>query len=175
MNNPSLDVDVAIVGAGIVGTSCAYFLSQAGLRACVIDRGGVAAGASGSGEGNILVSDKLPGPELELAKLGVRLWSKLAAELEDDIEYEPKGGIIVAESAGQLERLLATAAEFERAGVAVDRLDPAALHDAEPHLAPGLPGGVFFPEDAQIQPMRACAALMRAAEKRGAAFLHHQP
>ena len=51
--------DVVVVGAGIVGACCAYELARAGLSVCVVDRGGVASGTTGAGEGNILVSDKV--------------------------------------------------------------------------------------------------------------------
>ena len=54
--------DVVVVGAGIVGAACAYELARAGLGVHVIDRGAVASGTTGSGEGNVLLSDKLPGP-----------------------------------------------------------------------------------------------------------------
>ena len=41
---------------------------------------GPAAGTSSAGEGNVLVSDKVPGPDLALALRGVELWRELAGE-----------------------------------------------------------------------------------------------
>jgi glycine/D-amino acid oxidase-like deaminating enzyme len=61
--------DAVVIGAGIVGAACAHYLATAGLRVLVVDRGQVAGGTTGAGEGNILVSDKEPGPELDLALL----------------------------------------------------------------------------------------------------------
>ncbi len=61
--------DVVVIGAGAVGAACAYYLAEAGLSVTVLDRGSVASGTTGAGEGNILVSDKQPGAELELALL----------------------------------------------------------------------------------------------------------
>ena len=63
MKNP----DAIVIGAGIVGATCALALSGAGLRVLILDRGSIASGTTSAGEGNILVSDKEPGPELELA------------------------------------------------------------------------------------------------------------
>lgn len=57
----------------------------------------MAGGTTGAGEGNILVSDKPPGPELDLALLSTRLWRDLAGEpfaLAEAIEFEPKGGLV---------------------------------------------------------------------------------
>ncbi|MDT7673671.1 MAG: D-hydroxyproline dehydrogenase subunit beta, partial [Pseudonocardiales bacterium] len=56
--------DAVVIGAGIVGAACSYYLVRAGLSVAVVERGAVAAGTTGAGEGNILVSDKAPGPEL---------------------------------------------------------------------------------------------------------------
>ena len=56
--------DAVIIGAGIVGAATAAALAATGRRVCVIDRGGPFAGTTGAGEGNILVSDHLPGPGL---------------------------------------------------------------------------------------------------------------
>lgn len=54
-----------------------------------------AGGTTGDGEGNLLLSDKEPGPELELALLSAQLWRELADELPPEIEYESKGGLVV--------------------------------------------------------------------------------
>src|ERR1700733_16016685 len=88
--------DVVVVGAGILGAACSSFLARGGLRVAVVERGTVASGTTGAGEGNILVSDKEPGPELELAQLSHRLWRELAGDLGPGAELEPKGGLGVA-------------------------------------------------------------------------------
>ena len=51
-------VDVVVIGAGVVGACCARACAEAGLSVIVVDRGAVAGGTTGGGEGNILVSDK---------------------------------------------------------------------------------------------------------------------
>jgi glycine/D-amino acid oxidase-like deaminating enzyme len=166
--------DVVVIGAGIVGAACCYYLARAGLRVAVVERGAVAAGTTGAGEGNILVSDKEPGPELELAQLSVRLWRQLADELGPDAELEPKGGLVVA--AGPEERRLLDefAATQAAAGVEVLYVGPAGLRDLEPHLADGLAGGVLYPEDMQVQPMMAAALMLRAARDLGAELRLHE-
>ncbi len=165
--------DAVVIGAGIVGSSCGYFLAREGLRVCIVDRGGVAGGTSSSGEGNILVSDKVPGPELELAQLGCALWSELARELCDDFEYEGKGGIVVAESDTDLSALQESVDRLRACGVIASMLDRQQLHEAEPYLAEDVAGGAYFPQDAQVQPMQACTALIGAAQSLGAVVLDH--
>lgn len=158
--------DVIVVGAGVVGAACAYYAAGAGLRVTVIDRGPVAGGTTGAGEGNLLVSDKEPGPELELALLSARLWTELAGLLPPQTEYEPKGGLVVASDEAGMAALRQFAARQRKAGVTAEEISGGGLHDLEPHLAPGLTGGFHYPTDAQVMPALAAAHLLRACGDR---------
>ncbi|OKJ15718.1 NAD(P)/FAD-dependent oxidoreductase [Kitasatospora sp. CB01950] len=155
--------DVVVIGAGVVGAACAYYAARAGLRVAVVDRGPVAGGTTGAGEGNLLVSDKEPGPELDLALLSTELWRELADSLGEQVEYEAKGGLVVASGAAGLDALNRFAVEQRRVGVEAVAVDGAELRELEPHLAEGLPGGVLYPQDAQVQPALAAAQLLRAS------------
>ncbi|MFF9040760.1 NAD(P)/FAD-dependent oxidoreductase [Streptomyces sp. NPDC014892] len=163
-----LTCDVVVVGAGMVGAACALYAARAGLDVAVVDRGPVAGGTTGAGEGNILVSDKEPGPELELALLSVDLWAELAAEpgLGTAFEYEPKGGVVVASAPEGLAALERFAAGQRAAGVEAITVPAGQLTDLEPHLAPGLAGGIHYPQDAQVMPTLAAAHLVRASGAR---------
>jgi D-hydroxyproline dehydrogenase subunit beta len=171
---PGRGYDVVVVGAGIVGAACAYYLARAGLAVAVAERGTVASGTTGSGEGNILVSDKEPGPELDLARLSHGLWRELAAELGPGAELEHKGGLVVAGTAEQRAGLDRFAAAQAAAGVQTEAAGPDDLRALEPHLAPGLAGGVRYPEDMQVQPMIAAALLLRRARDLGADLMFRQ-
>ncbi|MFI8950034.1 NAD(P)/FAD-dependent oxidoreductase [Streptomyces sp. NPDC053750] len=162
----SLTCDVVVVGAGMVGAACALYAARAGLDVRVVDRGPVAGGTTGAGEGNLLVSDKEPGPELELALLSGRLWAALAGELGRAVEYEPKGGVVVAETPEALAGLETFAAGQRAAGVEAVSVPADRLHDLEPRLAPGLAGAVHYPQDAQVMPALAAAHLLRASGAR---------
>jgi glycine/D-amino acid oxidase-like deaminating enzyme len=162
---------VVVVGAGIVGAACAWALSGDGHRVTVLDRGPVGAGTTSRGEGNILVSDKEPGPELELAQWSARLWRGLGVDLgADDLELEAKGGLVVAADATSVAGLASLADRQAAAGVTVESVAAQELSSYEPHLAGGLAGGAFYPGDQQVQPVRAAAALLRGARRRGAEF-----
>ncbi|MFJ6462617.1 NAD(P)/FAD-dependent oxidoreductase [Streptomyces sp. NPDC091387] len=161
-------LDVVVVGAGVVGAACAYYAARSGLAVAVVDRGPVAGGTTGAGEGNLLVSDKPPGPELDLALLSASLWLELSQVLPPAIEFERKGGLVVAAGASSLATLTATAAGQAGAGVRTSVIAPHELPELEPHLAPGLAGGVLYPQDAQVQPALAAAHLIRAARDAGA-------
>lgn len=160
---------VIVVGAGIVGTSCAEALTRVGAEVVIVDRHPVASGTTSRGEGNILVSDKGPGPELSLARLSRRLWIELGDEIgRDRIELEEKGGVVVAGSTSAAQSLMAFARAQRATGVtALEVDDPRAL---EPHLADGMAGAVHYPEDMQVQPVLAAAQLLALARSRGAVF-----
>jgi len=157
-----------VIGAGLVGAATAARLSATGRRVCVVDRAGPIGGTTAAGEGNLLVSDKLPGPELTLALRSLGLWRAFAAEHGAEIEFEPKGGVVVAHDQAQLAALDELAARQREAGAEVTALDPGALRDAEPWLSARLAGGAFYPQDAQVQPMRAAMAFLAQAVRRGA-------
>jgi glycine/D-amino acid oxidase-like deaminating enzyme len=164
--------DVVIVGAGIVGAACACFATRAGLRVTVVDRGPVGGGTTSRGEGNILVSDKGPGPELDLALLSNRLWHDLGTELGPEaFELEYKGGLVVSTSEPALAELQTFSEQQAGAGVESQAIAADELREHEPHLAGDLPGGVLYPQDLQVQPVLAAAALLRAARQRGARFV----
>ncbi|MFF9672300.1 NAD(P)/FAD-dependent oxidoreductase [Streptomyces eurythermus] len=161
-----LTCDVVVVGAGMAGAACALYAARAGLEVRVVDRGAVAGGTTGAGEGNVLVSDKEPGPELRLALLSARLWNGLAQELGAAVEYEPKGGLVVASTPGALATLRDLAARQRSAGVTAVPVAADRLPDLEPYLAPGMAGGVHYPQDAQVMPALAAAHLLRASGAR---------
>jgi glycine/D-amino acid oxidase-like deaminating enzyme len=96
-----VNYDVVVVGAGIVGASCAYYAARDGLSVCVVDRGPLAGGTTSAGEGNLLVSDKEPGPELELALLANAAWRDLA-EVEVGVRTTKRaiGAAAVVNAAG---------------------------------------------------------------------------
>ncbi|MFJ7335276.1 NAD(P)/FAD-dependent oxidoreductase [Streptomyces sp. NPDC101110] len=163
----SLTCDVVVVGAGVIGAATALYAGRAGLDTVVVDRGPVAGGTTGAGEGNLLVSDKEPGPELELALLSARLWAALAREgLGGAVEYEAKGGVVVAGTDRALAGLEKLAAGQRAAGVEALPVPADVLTDLEPYLAPGLAGGMHYPQDAQVMPALAAAHLLRASKAR---------
>jgi D-hydroxyproline dehydrogenase subunit beta len=160
---------VVVVGAGIVGAACALYATRAGLEVTVLERRAVGAGTTGAGEGNLLVSDKVAGPELSLALRSMRLWSELANEFgAESLEYERKGAVVVARGVEAFGALRELASDQARHGVDGEVVDGPGLRELEPELADGFAGGVLYPADAQVQPVLATARMLRAALHEGA-------
>jgi glycine/D-amino acid oxidase-like deaminating enzyme len=160
--------DVAVVGAGIVGTAVARELAVRGVAVTLVDRAGISEGTTGRGEGNVLCSDKLPGPELELTGHALDLYDELDARLGEEARITRKGALIVhpdaATWAAEPERLAALAS----AGVEGELLEPAAVRALEPALDGPLYGASRFPRDLQCDPARIARALAREAAEAGA-------
>ena len=174
--------DVIIVGAGIIGAACARTLASAGLDVTVIDRGTTASGTSSACEGNLLVSDKGPGHELVLAQYAATLWHGAVAELGEQlgdgfpsVEFDPKGGLVVATTTAGAGPLLEFAARQRGAGVDARVIDAREARALEPDLTPGIEAAVHYPDDAQVQPTIATEALMASARLHGARLLENTP
>ncbi len=163
--------DAIVIGAGVVGACSALALTNAGLKVLVIDRGPVASGTTGAGEGNILVSDKEPSPELTLALRSRDAWFELNTDIGGGFELEAKGGIVVSRNEKGIADLKKLAALQRADGIDAQEVDGKALLKLEPHLSSSVEFGVLYPQDAQCQPMLAAAQIMRAVRKRGGSFV----
>ena len=165
-----------IIGAGIVGCAMARELSVHGVTVEILDRGAPGSATTAHCEGNILVSDKGPGPELALSQLSRRLWPELleairdecGAEVADSVEWEPKGGIVVATTADGAAGLTRFAAAQSDAGVSTRELSADDANAAEPFLTRDFTVAYHYPDDAQVQPVAAALALLRGAMHHGA-------
>lgn len=167
--------DVLVIGAGVIGAATAYFAAQQGLTVTVLDKGLPASGTSSACEGNVLVSDKELGPELELTRYSLGVWHGDLAEHKRLWEFESKGGIIVASRESSLASLNPVMAAQAGYGVVVEKLDPDTLRNAEPNISPDALGGASYPEDCQVQPMLVAAHLVRLATGAGARFVADTP
>jgi D-hydroxyproline dehydrogenase subunit beta len=136
-----VSADAIVVGAGICGAAAAFYLRERGMDVLLLDRGAVAGATTGVGEGNVLVCDKPPGPERELAVLGRDLWLQLG-ERFPAARVTRKGALLLEHPGG------GDASELE------------------PALAPGV-RVLHEPEDLQVDApglTRALAAELRVRE-----------
>lgn len=163
--------DVIVIGAGAVGAAIAYYSARAGLSVTVLDRGRPGGATSSRCEGNILVSDKERGPELDLANFSLSLWHGELAEFADLWEFEAKGGIIVASRDSSMVSLQRALQAQRSHGIRVEDIDVAALRELEPHISAEAVGAAFYPDDCQVMPMLLTAHLLRMAAGYGATVL----
>ncbi len=167
--------DVAIVGGGVIGLSCAWRLAQRGARVAVLDRGAPGRGATRVAAGMLAPVGELTFGEPELLELtlaAARLYPEFVAELEaasgTATGYEQIGALHVAldrDEAAQLRRVhdLQRSLELE-----AEWLPPRNCRDLEAGLTPSFHGGVFAAGEAAIDPRALSQALVAALAAEGA-------
>ena len=178
-----MPADAVIIGAGIVGCACAYYLSRAGLQVRLLERGPLGSGASRAGMSHVVTWEE-PAAHLELARASQRLYETLQAEIDAEsghttdgqaaaLEYRRTGSLALVEDPDNLPALTAMLARLQAGGLECEFLDPRALMEFEPRLAPDLAGGAYFPGDGMVNPLLVTQALAGAARARGAVLSTH--
>jgi glycine/D-amino acid oxidase-like deaminating enzyme len=181
----SIDVDVAIVGAGFTGLWTAYYLAERdpSLRVVVLERDVAGFGASGRNGGWLSAlfpagRDKLaslPGSSREAARRmtramrdSVREAERVVTADEIDCDFHRGGTIVFARNKSQLAR---ARAEIDDAREWGDTDDDIRLLDADETLAvanaTGALGSTFTPHCARIHPAKLARGLARVVEAKG--------
>jgi glycine/D-amino acid oxidase-like deaminating enzyme len=147
---------VLICGGGVIGVSIAYFLSCRGVKTTVIERTGVACAASGK-SGGFLALDWCDGtPLAPLARRSFALHASLAEAIDDDWGYrrlDTYGGWASADASAR----------------GVRKANDLAWLSADVNVARRLGS---TKTTAQVHPALFTAAMMRAAEAKGARLQH---
>jgi len=165
-----LNQRITIVGGGIVGAACARAVVRAGARVTVVEAAFPGGGATAAGMGHVVVMDDSPA-QLALTKRSRDLWHGLAADLPAEAEWRKTGTLWIAADDDEMAEAARKRGLLEAAGVEARLLDAAALAKAEPHLRPGLAGGLLVPDDAVVYPPPVAAMLLAAAADDGATVL----
>lgn len=152
--------DVAIVGAGIVGAACAYYLRCEGLEVAVLDRCAPASGVTGAGMGHLVVMDDSP-TQLAFTAWSVGLWEELLGDIT--CEAERPGTLWLAANEGEWVACAAKREVYRAAGVEAELVDAKALRAIEPILRHDLVGALRVPGDRVIYAPKACVGLLQMA------------
>jgi glycine oxidase len=165
----SRSYDVAIVGGGIIGLSCAWRAARRGARVAVVDRTQPPDGATRVAAGMLAPVGELAFGEPELLKLtlaAAALYPDFVAELEEasglSAGYRRVGALHVAldrDEAAEMRRVH----ELQRSlGLGAEWLPPRRCRELEPGLTPSFNGGVHAPEEASVDPRALIEALLAA-------------
>jgi len=175
--------DVVIVGGGVVGSAVAYYLTKAGARVTLVERDGLAAGASGAAAGMLT-----PPPEAaasgafrDLCRAAADVYPSLVEALRDetgiDVQYLGSGLLLVAETearARALQMVVRWSAQTggrlaaSGGGLSLEWVEDGPLRRLEPGIAQGVWGAAYSPDARHVNPGLVTQALAQAAAARGA-------
>jgi D-hydroxyproline dehydrogenase subunit beta len=158
--------DIIIIGAGIVGSACAWRLAHDGRRVLVIDAGGIGAGATAAGMGHVVAMDDSDA-QFDLTRYSQRLWDDLAPEMPPGGEYVRCGTIWAAADDEEFAAVEPKAEFYRRRHTPAEILDARELYRREPNLRPGLVGGLLVPGDSVVYPPPIAAWMLERAVERG--------
>ncbi len=159
--------DIAVIGAGAIGTSVAYHLCEKGLSVALIDRGDIAGGTSSHCDAVGLICDKQPGIDTVMGQASIDLYGELAKRFEYDFEYDPKGCLYVCETEPEVEAAQKYVAEQVANGCDMRMIGNEELCEMEPYIAKDLKGGIYTPGSGAIavSPYKVCYAFVEEARK----------
>jgi len=160
-------VDIAIVGGGIVGASCAYFLADRGAGVLLLESGRVGREASGVNAGGVRQQGRAL-PEMPLALRSLELWADLDKRLDARLEYERCGDLRIVETAADAEKVRAIAARERAAGLSLEWVEGTGLRSLVPALSPRVLGGTFCPTGGHANPLLVTPTFGKRAQDLGA-------
>ena len=166
-------VDVVVVGAGIVGTSTAYFLAERGVKVLLCEKGRVAGEQSSRNWGWVRQQGR-DWAELPIMMESNRIWRELAQRTgEKDLGFTVCGCLYLAENEAQMakhETWHALAREHQLDTRLLSRQEASAI---APDLNGRWIGGMLTASDGRAEPYVAVPALARAARKLGASVIEN--
>lgn len=173
--NYNRDVNVTVVGAGVIGCAVAYELASRGASVHVVDRRGVGKGATRASAG--MLAPYIEGHDDALLRLGIAsleryncFIQRLRADSQQPIEYEQAGTLQVAVTAEEASHLEESAARLIRRRVPHSLVDGSATRRVEPMLAADVCAGLLIPGHAYVAAGSLMGALYEGAVGRGATF-----
>ena len=152
--------DVLVVGAGIVGASCALALRQEGMDVGLVDAASPGSGVTAAGMGHLVALDESE-DELDLCLLSLGLWRDFFAAHPGVGDASHCGTLWVAENDAQLAEASHRAQRLAARGCEVELLSGARVAQLEPALRPGLSGGLRVLGDSVVYPPAVADFLVR--------------
>jgi glycerol-3-phosphate dehydrogenase len=165
------DYDVIIIGAGVVGSMTARFLSRYALDVLLIDKkSDIGTGATAANSALIHGGyDAMPGSlKAEMNVRGNELWGPVAEELE--IPFERRGTYVVAVGEEELPALEELKARGDANEVPTEIISGEEMRKREPLLHADVSGALYCPTGGICDPWAATVAAAENAVLNGVAL-----
>ena len=171
--------DVAVIGAGVVGCSIAYYLAREGVSVTLVERESIGSGASAHATGSLslLGAEFSPGASFEMARASYAEFPELVPELESstgmDLLYQRRPSLRLALDDEEVD-LINSLMEWQQPHVSMRWIDAREVREIEPRLSPSIIGAMYEDESAQLDSYRFNLGLAGGAERKGAQILYRE-
>lgn len=163
-------VDLVVIGGGIIGCSAAFWAAEQGLRVALVEKGRIAGEQSGRNWGWVRRMGRAAA-EYPLGIESLKLWQGLNERTARDTGFRRGGIVYAARTDRERVWLAGVEAEAARFGLAVTRMDKAALAATFPGARLSDAEGLMTADDGRAEPALAAPALAEAARDQGAVLL----
>jgi glycine/D-amino acid oxidase-like deaminating enzyme len=164
--------DVVVIGAGIVGTSAAYWLARAGMKVVLLEKGRIGAEQSSRNWGWCRQQNR-DARELPLSTRSLDLWEEMTADIGEDLGFRRCGLLYLSDNTSEIEGW-AKWGQFARGeGVETHMLSRAETADRGAATGRAWAGGVWSPTDGTADPSRAAPIIARGVLKHGGHVLQN--
>ena len=160
--------EYVVIGAGIIGSTIAYYLTKEGINVSLLDQAGFCAGSSGATHTQIAMHTRLPGWNLDLSLKSIEILEELSKELDYSFEYEKTGSIILIDDEKQINWINKRRKMQLSVGLNSYYLTRKNLNRLEPYLSKEILSAIFYPQSIRINSMRLCHSLIYHACQMGA-------
>jgi sarcosine oxidase subunit beta len=169
----AIDADVAVLGGGIAGASAAFHLAARQRRVMLLERGEIAAGASGVNAGAIESIGWGHAPDLQahLTAGSLELFEQLARDGGFDIELRQSGGLQAIQTPEQYDFARDRVRALAARGHDIELLTAREAMRIEPALSPSLLGATYSRRRANADPVLATRGFAALAARTGARIL----
>lgn len=103
----------------------------------------------------------------DLSLESLRLFEELNAGEGLEFDFEQRGALYICKTESVLEHVVEEAQRIRAVGLEAETLDSAQVRELEPNVRLDVVGGVFYPQDAHLNPASFVRALARKVEERG--------
>ncbi|MFV2053744.1 GcvT family protein [Aliiroseovarius sp. YM-037] len=167
---------VVIIGGGAVGASSLYHLAKVGWTDCVLlEKNELTAGSTWHAAGNV-PTFSTSWAIMNMQRYSTELYKRLGEEVDYPMNYHVTGSVRLAHSKERMQ-------EFERAvgmgryqGLDVKMMSIADIKEAYPFIEThDLAGGMYDPDDGDIDPAQLTQALAKGARDLGAKIFRFTP
>lgn len=159
-------VDVAVVGAGIIGACTAYELARKGASVALFDKGVVGGEQSGRNWGYVRQQNR-DLLELELAMFSLRRWEELGPEIGEDLGFRRTGILYCTTKQDDLARWADWGKAARAQGFRSEILSAADTQNRTRRNVSRWTGGVWSPTDGRAEPGLAAPGIVEGAKRLG--------